>query len=356
MSIENQATFLFNNVCDYEPNIPSDLALTESLKDGFAEFSNLLKTIYKDYHSYEISTVPSEPTKIGIMTDDLENYHNLTDTVDCLYGMAKVGKICLKDEKQYLIVDKKQLKTEFKKSMTFPLKMLETYCFHMKYYKNDKIVDDYKRCDHFELYYENGYSIFEAMTFIASRLKEIPRNKHMPDKVAFMLADYYFVLTEQINQDPLQNSNLQTLGERKQIYMDMISQILESDKYTVNVSLQPYVFPNRMVKIKQGKKTVCTFYIQVDRISVRLPLTFETAKQLVTKRHELPDRICGAVERFGCVNCGKCQNQSNIVMVDNIPVCTLPYSNFCTEDSRCLLLELVSADECDVIISILKYS
>ncbi len=40
---------------------------------GFAKFSELLHTIYQDWRSYEISTVPSERTKIGIMTDDLEN-------------------------------------------------------------------------------------------------------------------------------------------------------------------------------------------------------------------------------------------------------------------------------------------
>ena len=45
MSIENQAIFYFRNVCDYESNIKTHVALPESVIAGFSEYSGLLRTI-----------------------------------------------------------------------------------------------------------------------------------------------------------------------------------------------------------------------------------------------------------------------------------------------------------------------
>ena len=130
MSIENQATFYYRNVCDYDPNIKSEATLTESTITGFAEFSDLLRTIYQDWRSYEISTVSSERTKIGIMTDDLENHHNLTYTLDCLFAIATVGELCSEGESQYLNVNKPLFRDEYKKSVVLPFEMLEKYGFY----------------------------------------------------------------------------------------------------------------------------------------------------------------------------------------------------------------------------------
>ena len=88
MSIENQATFYLRNVCDYDPAIKADAKLTESVIDGFGEFSALLRAIYRDWRSFETSTIPSERTKIGIMSDDLKNYYNLTDKLDFITRAA----------------------------------------------------------------------------------------------------------------------------------------------------------------------------------------------------------------------------------------------------------------------------
>lgn len=133
MSVETQAIFYMRNVNYYDPCIECDFPLTESLKDGFTQFSSLLRTIYKDWHSYEVSTILSEPTKIGIMTDDLENYHNLTYTVDCLYAIALAGDLYSEGAVKYLKVPKPTFKSVFKKSFAFPFQMLEKYGFGFAY-------------------------------------------------------------------------------------------------------------------------------------------------------------------------------------------------------------------------------
>jgi hypothetical protein len=354
MSIKNQATFYLRNVCDYEPTIKSAVALPESVIAGFIEYSDLLRTIYQDWHFYEISTVPSERTKIGIMTDDLENYHNLTYTLDCLFAIATVGELCSEGETQYLSVRKSLFKNEYKKSVTFPFEMLEKYGFYFSYLKGEKKADDYKRCDSFHVYYENGRYLVEAIKFIAHRLTEQEKQKEMPAKVVFMLADYYFILTGNINQNPTQPSVLNTLGALSEIWEELVRVMQDECGLIADSSFNPYVFPNRTVTFKQNKKTICKFGINVDRLNIRLPLSFEAAKDLITKRTSLPQSINHNIDLFDCVSCGKCEEKSNIVMVEGVPLCNLSYSNFVTEDSRCLRFDITSENEVNTICSIVR--
>ena len=130
MSIESQATFYYRNVCDYDPDIKGNAILSKSTISGFVEFSNLLRTIYQDWRSYETSTVLSERTKIGIMSDDLENHHNLTYTLDCLFAIATVGELCSEGEVYYLNVSKSLFKNDYKKSVELPFEMLKKYGFY----------------------------------------------------------------------------------------------------------------------------------------------------------------------------------------------------------------------------------
>ena len=354
MSIKNQATFYLRNVCDYEPTIKSAVALPESVIAGFTEYSDLLRAIYQDWHSYEISTVPSERTKIGIMTDDLENYHDLTYTLDCLFAIATVGELRSEGEVQYLSVQKALFKIEYKKSVAFPFEMLEKYGFYFSYFKCEKEVDEYKRCDSFHVYYENGGHLIEAMKFIAHQLTEQEKKKEMPAKVAFMLADYHFILIGNINQNPTQQSVLNTLGALSKTWGALVRVMQNECGLVADSWFQPYVFPNRTITFRQNKKTICKFEINVDRLNIRLPLSFEAAKDLITKRTSLPQSINHNMDLFDCVSCGKCENKSNIVMVEGVPLCNLQYSNFVTEDSRCLRFDITSEDEVNTICSIVR--
>lgn len=165
MSIENQATFYSRNVSDYNPNI-TGACLSESAVSGFDEFSHLLRVIYADWRSYETSKAESVRTKIGIMSDDLENYHNLTNTLDCLYTVASVGELCTEGENKYFKVDKILFKATHKKPVSFSFAMLEKYSFRFSYFKNTNEVGEYKKCDSFHVYYENGLSLLESVKLL----------------------------------------------------------------------------------------------------------------------------------------------------------------------------------------------
>ncbi len=354
MSIENQETFYLRNVCDYDTNIKSDAILTESVIDGFSEFSTLLRTMYQDWRSYETSTAPSVRTKIGIMTNDLENYHNLTYTLDFLFAVAMVGELCSEGKIQYLRAAKVLLKTEYKNSVVFPIKMFEKYGFYFNYFKGEKEISEYKSCDSFNIYYENCEHLIDSMKFIAHRLTEQEKKKEMPAKVAFMLADYYFILTGNINQNPAQKSILNTLGSLRELWGELVCVMQDECGFIADSSFNPYVFPNRTVTFKKNKKTICKFGITVDCLNIRLPLSFEIAKNLILKRKSLPQSVNRNIDLFDCVNCGKCEGKSNIVMVEGVPLCNLSYSNFATEDSRCLHFDVTNEDEVIVICEIVR--
>lgn len=354
MSIENQATFYYRNVGEYKPNIKSDAALPEPIVTGFSEFSILLRIVYQDWRSYEVSTVPSERTKIGIMTDDLENYHNLTDTLDCLFAFAVVGELGCEGETPYLSVNKSLFKREYKKSISFPFSMLENYGFYFDYFKGEKEVKEYKRCDSFNVYYENGKHLTQSMKYVARRLTEQEKKKELPSKVAFMLADYNFILTGNINQNPMQESILNTLGSLNGLWQELVCVMQDECGFIADSSFNPYVFPCRTVTFKKHKKTICKFGIHVDRLNIRLPLSYEASKDLILKRRSLPQSINRNIDMFGCVNCGKCENKNNIVTIEGVPLCNLTYSNFVTEDSRCLRFDVTSEDEVSVICDMMR--
>ncbi len=354
MSIENQATFYFRNVCDYDSSINSDTCLPEVIIKGFKEFSELLRIIYSDWHSYETSKVGSVRTKIGIMSDDLENYHNLTYTLDCLYAIASVGKLCSEGENKYLSVDKSLLKSVYKKSVTFPFQMFEKYCFYFSYFKGDEEVDEYKKCKSFNFYYENGEHLIEAIHFIAKQLDKQEKQKEMPKNVAFMLADYYFILNEKVNDNLLNNSIKNTLGKAAVQWEKLVNTFKNEYNLTADLSFNPYVFPNRTATFKLGKKTICKFGIHPDCLSIRLPLSYEIAKELISNRKKLPQSINDNIDNFHCIACGRCESATNIEIFEGVSLCNLSYSNFVTEDSRCLRFIVTNDKEVEVILEIVK--
>lgn len=171
MSIEYQAMFWMRNVCESDYNvIQQENNLNDSIIEGLSEFSNLLRNIYSDYRSFEVSTAESVLTKIGIMADDLENYHNLTETIDCLYSIAKVGILQVDGMNSYLTVPKDIFKKEFKKSVALPFEILENHSFYFRYYKKEKEVSSYKLCDKFNIYYDNNNFMMSSLKYFVENI------------------------------------------------------------------------------------------------------------------------------------------------------------------------------------------
>lgn len=187
MSIKNQATFWLKNVCDF--NITGHNFADETI-EGFHAFSTLMRNIYEDYKSFEISTKGDAITKIGIAENDLENYHNLTETVDCLYKMSAVGELDICGEETCLKIEKAVFKTKFKKPVAFCFSMLEKHGFYFVFYKNENEVKEYKQCNTFCLYYDNNNSLIPSMKILADTLAKQTTKTDLSNGLAFFIADY----------------------------------------------------------------------------------------------------------------------------------------------------------------------
>jgi len=360
MSIEYQAMFWMRNVCESDfDTIQQENNLDDSIIEGLREFSNLLRNIYADYHSFEISTAERVLTKIGIMADDLENYHNLTETIDCLHGIAKAGILQVDGMNSYLDVSKDVFKKQFKKSVALPFEILENHSFYFKYYKKEKEVSSYKLCDTFNIYYDNNNFMMSSLKYFADRItvKNVKEDYAQTD-ILFYIADYDSALLDKTTKRkeicPNRLGISKTLGKQNELWTLIMNTLHDELKMNYDISLNPYVFPAWNFKFLNKKKTVCTFNIGTDRLFVRLPLSYELAKELIITRNTLPQNIRECIEKFGCVRCGKCANESNIEIIDGIRLCKLNYSNFVTEDSRIIAVQLTEKDEVEFIIRLIR--
>ena len=162
------------------------------------------------------------------------------------------------------------------------------------------------------------------------------------------------ILTGKLNIDPLQESIINTLGSTSERWKRLEAVLQNEFKLIANLSFNPYVFPNRTVSFKHNKKTICKFGISIDCLDIRLPLSYEIAKVLISKRTTLPQSINDNINDFQCVGCGKCENQCNIELFEGVNLCNLSYSNFVTEDSRCLRFVVTSEEEIDVISEVIR--
>lgn len=356
MSIEQQATFWLRNVNNYDGE-QGDFPL---LSNGYRAFSDLMKKIYGDYHLYEISTAESVQTKIGIMADDLENYHNLTETVDCLYQMAAIGVLCGEGSINYLEIIKAEFKRAFKGSATFLFQILENHGFYFKYIKNGKEVSEYKNCDVFHLFNDNDAEIISAMAYICEVLPDInAKDDYIGKKnLLFSIADFDIILlknsTKQFDIDPLKSGIINTAGSKGELWYEIIRIFVNEMKFTVRAYINPYVFPNWTVKFLDKKKTIATFIITPDVIKIELMLSYDTAKEVVRDRKNLPKIINASIDRFGCIGCGKCPGQSNIELFEGVNLCKLSSTSFFGGESRIITGEIVSLEEVAAIYGIVK--
>lgn len=359
MSIESQAMFWFRNVCDLPfENLKNEIS-DDSLLDGLREFGCLLKKVYSDYKSYEISTAERVITKIGIMADDLENYHNFTNLGLCLYYIATVGVEYSEGAIKYLRLDKALFKKSLKNPVTFFFNMLEKYDFYFRYYKKNKEVKEYKLCDTFEVYYENNNSLMYAMKYLNDRLPLVDvKADYANQTTIFLMAGFESIIlketTKRNHVEPLRAGIFNTVGSKREIWMEIVRRMKNEFELDTDISTNTYVFPHWIVKFTKKKRTVCTFQLYNDLIKIRLPLSYDAAKDVIARKNQLPQSIRDCIQNFNCISCGKCSNQSNIEMYEAIHLCRLSYSNFCTEDSRCISIVVQSQEETAAINDIIK--
>lgn len=356
MSIKQQAMFWLKNVNDYHGATGDSSPLAE----GYLAFSNLMKTINGDYRSYETSTAESIRTKIGIMADDLENYHHLTDTVDCLYQMVSVGLLCEEGSISYLAVEKPRFKGAFKASVAVPFQMLENYGFYFRYAKNGKEASVFKNCDTFFLFSDLNSVLIPAMKHLVSLLPALDAKLDYIGKqnLLFSLSDFESILskgsTRQGDIPLLKPGIINTAGDKGELWHYMAQELMSHMQLDTRAYINPYVFPNWTVKLLYKKKTIVTFHISPDTVSVNLPLSYAVAKRVITNREKMPDIVNRSIDKFGCMGCGKCLSKNGIEIFEGVPLCGREASNNMGESPRGIRGSIASLEEAKTICQLVK--
>ncbi len=358
MSIQSQAEFWFRNVCDVskpaEDIVCKEAPDKDALLEGMQAYSDLLREIYTNYFVFEVSTVERVMTKIGIWADDLDNYHNMTNLGKCLLDISRASEL-KKDGLAYcLYVDKTLFKKYFKKPPTFYFNLMQQYGFYFLFYKNEKKVSNYSGSDVMEHYNENHNSLLYAMWYFSKRVAEKDsKDVVIPSATAFLLADYDTLCfgsrtNKEIMYD-LPQPVLNCVGDKRDMIIQLVSKFCGESKLRIDLTINTYVFPNWIIKFKQGKKTISTFHVRADSIATHLPLTYEVAKQVIDRKDKFTQGVLDSISRFGCAGCGKCVGASNLTTYNGYRLCSLPFSNFTTEYSRLIQMELKTQADADAI-------
>lgn len=359
MSIQNQALFFENSVCDITDNIAEQADLSQEMVKGMKAYTKLLRQIFKNYKVFEFSTAESVPTKIGILKDDLENYHHLTDTTHCLYGLACSGAVMYDGAEPFLSVSKTALKQVFKKPAQKYFELLEQFGLSFTFYKKDATAKTYSSADTVCVSYPSCPEMLQAIKYLSERVPQTDVKKDYADVInIYRLADYESLVLQKsalrASFSPIHPSVLNVLGQQGSMWENMVHCLCEEVGLQTDVSLNTYVSPNWIVKFIQKKKTICTVHIRCNQIYVRLPLSYPTAKYVIDYHCDLPVTMQNAIQRFGCVGCGKCTNRSNLENYKGIQLCRLSYKNFVTEDSRMIQFMLTQDDELSAIVDIIN--
>lgn len=359
MSIAYQAEFWRRSVNEFNDKDGK----FAGFEDGFVEFSNLLKTIYENYKIFEVSTAGQAKTKYGgITAEDLDNYHNLTNTLDCLFYLSRLGILKKDGNVNFLEISKKEFSANFKGSATLPLAMLEKKRFYFSFQKSGKETSSYKTCDTLNLFYDNNVNLIPAMSYFAkATLETSMKEDYQQTRFLFYVADFDSVLfgqsTKQTDINPLKQNILNVAGNKQTLLANLVN-VLQKTCEGVKSYIQPYVIPKWQISFYKNKKIVLSLTLRPDRVIIELHLTFEGAKRVIQTRKNYPQSIHDAIDRLNCCGCGRCKNQgpigNAIVSFEGIKLCSYPITNFMNSESRCLYLNLNSDADIEAIAEIIK--
>lgn len=341
ITFDHRARFLYDNVLDIPFGLQDICGVDVAL--GLVNLRNLLLDIYLDIDSYKV-------------TDTLESYHNITNMVYCfLYSIAIVGELVNDESKSYIKVRKSDFKKVCKKSISSLIKIIKKYSIDYIFYKQEKEVEDYKKCDTIQLYFGKYTNLPHALKYISKSINDVDKkNEYSEHVVMFGKADYKrLVLNKPAMRSeisPLRSDILKSTGYKKEIYQTLIGGLLQMNLST-NCYLSHYCCPFWNVNFLKGKKLVCKTMIFYDYIQIQVPIPKKPLEQIVLDRANYPQSIVNSIENFGCIKCGKCQKdqKSYLKFIDGVKCC------FGRADTRTIHLSLSSIDEVDAIIKIIRH-
>lgn len=335
---ESRARFMLDNVMALSPEFQQ--AYDPQQHPGFGAFRDLLVDIYSTPDAF-----PGENT--------LERFHALTYSTQVFFSaVAEVG--VLAEDGQALQVAKPDFKKAYKKPSNAPFDILPDFGVEITYQKKEKAVSSYQACDAFTLRFPGREKIAEALKQLAAHFDEVDKKGEYAEALVMLCkADFgRFMLSrpawrEEI--DLLRPDIVRSTGEGSSLYLEIVRRSVLLGLNT-SASIQRYAVPTWNINFLQGKKLRLKSIWCEGRNLLQVPIPFAQADPVIRNRHQMPPGIQAAIERFGCVQCGRCKTSKDVkfLQVDDITICTGH------GESSTIFITLTSLEEVGAIFDIIS--
>ena len=313
---ETRAAFLYRNVCDFPAELTLDRiesADKEEILEGFKYIRQLLLDIYADTGAYRV-------------TDDLESYHRMTQTVLFLYTAGSYGELMREGEVSFLCLDKSLIRKFFKKPAAFHLEVLQNYGFYFEYEKDGHSAGTYQSCDTVLIYNESCPSFFPALKYYICRIPIMDSKKDYALQTdLFMRADFETALLgggkRKEDIDPLRPDILRSLGPLVDLWKGLLYDLMAGQGLKTSCKFWFYCTPHWIIHLMRKGKPVSIFTIHTDCLFFEMAAPFEQLSEMAVAKDQLAPILQKNMEQFGCIKCGQCGGES-ITLVNGISLCT----------------------------------
>ena len=339
---EVRAAFLYRNVCDFPNDLTADRIEDpdpEEIVEGLRYIRQLLLDIYADTACYRLE-------------DDLESYHRLTQTVLFLYMAGAHGELNREGEVSFLRLNKASVRAHFKKPAAFPLNALQNYGFYFEYEKNGRRVESYSACDAVCMYNESCPSLFQALTFVVCRIPAMDSKKDFAMQTdVFMRADYETILLgggrRKEDIDPMRPEILRSLGERAEWWKGLVQALVQEQGLKTSCKFWSYCTPHWIIHLQCKGKPVCIFTIHTDGLFFEMSAPYDRLAAMAQEKDTLVPAVRTGMEKFGCIQCGRCGGES-IISINGISLCEKePWA-------RRFELEIASQEEAQALLGLVS--
>lgn len=335
---EERARFMRNNVMELSRDIAQ--GFTPADCRGFESFRRLLLEIYAAPDAF-----PGE--------DPLERFHDLSYSTQLFFSaLATAGEAAENGEALY--VTKKDFKQAYKKPGLAPFAVLPSFGVRFAFTKKGQPVDSFGACDAFLVDFPRGEGIAAALKHMAAHYAGVDHKREYAEALVMLgKADFDRLalgrpaLREEI--DPLRPDILRSAGASASLYEELIRQG-QSLGFTSQCYLQRYANPTWNVNLYEGRKLRIKSVWCESRNYIHLPVPFDQAEPVIQNRRQYHPAVRAAIERFGCVNCGRCQagKPVNFKKIDHITICTGH------GESSTIFMELKSPQELNSLLEIIR--
>lgn len=334
---EARARFMRDNVMELSEEFVR--ACDPDQLDGLCQFRELLLEIFAEPEAFEGA-------------DALERFHTLTYSTQIFFQAAAMAGATVEEGKT-LRVEKAAFKKAYKKPGSAPFEILPRFGVSFTYLKKENPADSYAACDAFLLRFPQREGIAAALIRMAARFAQVDMKREYAEALVMLCkADYDRLilgrpaLREAIN--PLRPDIVRATGDGAPLYQAVVRRAAELGLKT-SASIQRYANPTWNINFLHGKKLRLKTIWCEGRNFVHVPIPFAHAEAVIRGREGMPPRVRAAIERFGCVNCGRCKKQTDVqfLRVDNITVCDGH------GESSTVFLSFESPDEIDAVFDVM---